>query len=152
MLVFRTSSISNNPNLETLKRDQLLAGDNAGVRFLFDTAFGFSYAGGLPADGSKIVDVSEHADGSFVLSSGQAVGYNGNGFDLSTLTAITGITGQAHVLAPAAVWGDIAADQNFLFCTYMRLPAEVDWNSEASLLAFFASGGHDNGYNAVPDL
>lgn len=151
MLVFRTSSISNNPSLETLKRDQLLAGDNAGVRFLFDTAFGFSYAGGAPANGAKIGDVTEHADGSFVLSNGQAVGYNGHGFDLSTLTGITSDTSQAHVLAPGGIWSGIADAQQFMVCSYLRLPLEVDWNSEASILAFFASSLNGNGYGAAAD-
>jgi len=151
MLVFRTSSISNNPNLETLKRDQLLAGDNAGVRFLFDTAFSFSYGGGSPANGAKMGDVSEHADGSFVLSNGQAVGYSGKGFDLSTVTGITSDTSQAHVLAPGGIWSGIAAAQEFIVCAYLRLPAEVDWNTEASILAFFASSANGNGYGAVAD-
>lgn len=151
MLVFKTSSISDNPNLETLKRDQLLSGDNTGVRFLFDSAFGFSYAGGAPANGVKVGDVAEHADGSFVLSSGQAVAYNGNGFDLSTLTGITGYTSQAHVLAPGGVWSGIAAAQQFIVCAYLRLPAEVDWNTESSILTFFASSLSGNGYGAVAD-
>lgn len=151
MLVFRTSSISNNPNLETLKRDQLLAGDNAGVRFLFDTAFGFSYAGGAPANGAKIGDVAEHADGSFVLSNEQAVGYNGNGFDLSTLTGTTLETSIAHVLAPVSIWSGIAEAQQFMVCAYMRLPSEEDWNSEASILAFFSSSLVGTGYNSAPD-
>lgn len=151
MLVMRVDGQFTDNTLETLERDPLLSGDNDGVRFLFDAAFPFSYSGGAPTNGKAVNDVAEHNNGSFVLAGGETVAFNGNGFDLSAMTAVTGRS-DAHVIAPAAVWADIQAQQRFMVCAYMRLPSEADWNVEASILPFFASSsGASSGYNTVPD-
>lgn len=137
--------------LPVLKRDGLLVDDNDGVRFLWDAGFPFSYAGGVPINGVAIGDVAEHGDGTFVLGAGETVGFAGNGFDLSAMTSVVASV-EAQVKGPASVWADIQADQEFLICSYMRLPIEADWNVAASLLPFFASStGASSGYVTVPD-
>ncbi|MFN4238548.1 MAG: hypothetical protein ACK4FZ_15150 [Vogesella sp.] len=150
MLVLKVDGSFSDAALPTLRRDPLLYGAGDGVRFLFDAAFPFSYAGGVPTNGVAIKDVAERSNGSFVLAAGETVGFNGNGFDFALMTAVSGQS-PSHVLAPASVWADIAAQQYFLLCMYMRLPAQADWNAEASILPFFASSNNSNGYNAVAD-
>lgn len=150
MLVLKVDGNFTDASLPTLRRDQLLIGDNDGVRFIFDAAFPFSYAGGAPTDAAVIKDIAERANATFALAAGETVGFNGNGFDFASMTAVTGQS-PSHVLAPASVWADIAAQQYFLLCMYMRLPAQADWNAEASILPFFANSGNTNGYNSVPD-
>jgi hypothetical protein len=137
--------------LPVLERDQLLSEDNEGVRFLWDAAFGFSYSGGVPVNGAQVRDISENGNGSFVLAAGETVGFAGNGFDLSSMSSVTG-GAQAHVVGPTNVWTDIHADQFFLVCVYLKLPLESDWNTSASLLPFFAcSEGNGSGYLSVAD-
>lgn len=140
-------------------RDALLTGANGGVLFLFDTAFGFSYPGGAlagraaagaPANGAVVADISEHANGSFVKAATQTVGYAGGGFDFSTLAAtVSAGNTDNHVKAPAAVWADIYANQEYMVVLYMRLPSLADWNANASILPFFASSAA--GYSSEAD-
>jgi hypothetical protein len=152
MLVIKSSTVSTREGLETLRRDALLSGDSGGVRFLFDLAFPFSYAGGAPANGAAINDVAENSNGSFQLAATQAVGFNGNGFDFSTLTTTTNTTyDENNVIAPASVWADIDAVQRFLWCMYVRIPSESDFNSSVTLYPIFASSSHADGYSSVAD-
>lgn len=148
MLVFKTSSVSARPGLSTLKRDPLLSGDKGGVRFVFDAGFSFSYPGGPPSNGSIVRDVAEVADGEFVLASGQSVGFKGNGFDFSTLTATGPTDADNYVNGGVGSWNGIFPKQEFLVCVYMRLPTEADWQA-ASIIPFFASS--DIGYVSEPD-
>lgn len=152
MLVIQSPSISTRPGLQKLRRDPLLSGDNDGVRFLFDAAFPWCYAGGAPANGALVRDIAEKADGQFVLSSGQTVGFSGNGFDFSTLTIAENAVGdENHVKAPASVWADIAAQQYFLFCIYVKMPVESDFNTSSGIYPFFASSNSDAGFQSVAD-
>lgn len=148
MLVFKTSAVSARPGLQTLKRDPLLSDDKGGVRFVFDAGFAFSYAGGAPANGSVVRDVAEVADGEFVLAAGQSVGFKGNGFDFSTLTATGPVDADNYVNGGAKGWDGIFEKQEFLVCVYMRLPTEADWLA-ASIIPFFSSS--DIGYASEPD-
>lgn len=149
-----TPIASTDTSLPIAVRDALLDGSNDGVRFLFDTAFGFSYPGGplagraaagAPANGAVIGDISEHANGSFINEASQVIGYAGAGFDFSTMTSTVA---QSHnqVRGPAAVWG---ADQRFCVFSYMRLPTLADWNVSTSIFPVFI--GSDLGYQTAPD-
>lgn len=148
MLVFKTSTASDRPGLQLLRRDPLLSGDNGGVRFLFDAAFKYSYSGGAPVNGVEIKDVAEVADGTFVLATGQTIAFNGNGFDFSTMTATGNTDVDNYVNGGANAWSGIFANQEFLVCTYMKLPTEADWLAE-SFIPFFASS--DAGYSTTAD-
>lgn len=137
-------------------RDALLTGSNGGVRFLFDTAFGWCYPGGpltgraaagAPANGAAIGDISEHANGSFALAAGQAVAYAGGGFDFSTLTAAGGSSDPLrlnHIKGPGSVWAGIQAAQQFAVMAYLKLPTALDWTTVTDIFPIFASsaGGY----------
>jgi hypothetical protein len=138
-------------SLPVLKRDQLLSGDNGGVRFHWDAAFPFSYAGGAGAGGAVVSDIAEIANGDIELTAGETMAYAGGGFDLSSMTTVAGAT-LANVRGPASVWSDIQADQRFLVACYLRLPTEANWNTNAIILPFFASSvGAGGGYGTVAD-
>jgi len=141
-------------------RDQVLANSNDGVRFLADTAFPYSYPGGAisgrpaagaPANQALIQDASDHANGLFQKSATQTIGYAGNMFDFSTMTATTGSTVDelCNIKATASVWADINASQYFMVVAYMRLPNSTDWNSSATIYPFFCSSV--GGYTAAAD-
>lgn len=113
--VFQSPVASTDTSLPVAVRDPLLRDANDGVRFLFDTAFGFSWPGGpltsrpspaAPTDGVTLYDVAEHNDGLVTVASGQALAYSGGGFDFSGLTAKgAGSFIQAPVAASADIWG-----------------------------------------------
>lgn len=138
MLVIKTSGVSSRPNLPVLRRDPILDGDNNGIRFLFDAAFKYSYAGGNPTANTPIRDVSEHENSRFVLANGQTVTYQGGGFDFSALT----VPG-SYVEIPAAVGADLRAEQQMLVALYVKLPARSDWltaeNSSRPILTWRTS-------------
>lgn len=149
MLVFKTSTVSDRPGLEKLKRDPLLSKDNGGVRFIFDAGFPFSYPGGAPTNGALVKDVAEIADGSFVLFPGQVVGFNGNGFDFSTLTPSEPLDADNYVNGGANSWNGIFEHQEYLVCIYIRLPSAADWQVP-SIMPFFASSNIGYGSEADP--
>lgn len=149
MLVIKVKDSFTDASLPTLERDPLLSGDNNLVKFLFDAAFPFSYAGGNPVNNQLVRDVSETANGKFNLSTGQVVTYSGNGFDFSSLTATTSGSDNCNVQAPAGVWSGIQADQVFLVCIYIKTPAESDWNTVPTIFPFFA--GSETGYQLEAD-
>ena len=139
-------------------RDQVLAASNDGVRFLADTSFSYSFPGGpisgrpaagAPADKALIQDVSDHANGLFQKAATQTIGYAGNMFDFSTMTATTGFDELCNIKAPASVWADINASQYFMVVAYMRLPNSTDWNSSATIYPFFCSS--TGGYTSAAD-
>jgi len=136
--------------LPTLERDGLLSGSNDGVRFLWDAAFPYSYAGGPPAADALIRDISEHGDGKFARATADVVGFAGGGFDFSTMTATSGPTLQA-VESPSNVWAGIQAEQEFMVVSYVKLPVLADWNVETSILPIFAGGNTGTGYSTEPD-
>lgn len=124
-LVIRTNTVTTDPNARMLVRDALLNGSNDGIRFLQDFGHRYSWPEtAAPVNGSVIRDVSEHADGAFVLPSGQAVTLSGNGVDFSPLT-----NNPTEIEVPASVASDIwdSADQYFLVALYLKLPLESEW-------------------------
>lgn len=133
---------------EVYRRDQLLQGDNDGVRFLADLAFNFSYAGGAPANAAVIGDVAERADADVVLASGQTISYAGGGFSFSGITAPL-----SFLRVPASVAADIynntGGNQYFLACAYVKLPLSGEWNSAGAIAPFFDFGAS---YLSAPDL
>ena len=120
-------------SLPTLERDQLLSGDNNGVKFLFDMAFPFSYSGGTPVNGSTVADVSETTTPATVsLQSGETLSYAGGGFDQAAWTK-----GGNCLSMPASVAANIWATTNqyFIVCLYLKLPTLAHWNTSASVAA-----------------
>jgi len=149
MLLLKIDGEFTDPSLPVIVRDPLLMGDNDGVRWLFDLAFPYSYAGNLPAQDALIRDVSGHSNGKFNLSLGQSVGFNGNGFDFSTLVATSSGNDNCNVEAPAGVWSSISEDQYFMVCFYVQLTSEDDWNVDSNLFPIF--GGSELGYQVEAD-
>lgn len=150
MLVLRVDGQFTDPTLDVLTRDPLLVGASGGVRFLFDLGFQWSYPGGEPANGQAVRDVSEHGDASVVKAASQTIGFNGNGFDFSTMSQSTATTDEEnHILAPDDVWASIDEDQYFLWCGYFKLPSSGDWNSDSTIYPMFCSSAA--GYQSAAD-
>lgn len=119
--------------LPTYKRDAVLSGDNGGILSLFDMAYAYSYAGGVPANGAQVANINESGNnGSIVLAPGQTIGFAGNGFDFSGLTKASSYFKGAPA-APASIWGDGTGPQYFMVCAYVKLPTSADWNPNAGL-------------------
>jgi len=146
MLLKLTSTFTDS-SLTAYKRDVLLSGDNGGVKFLFDLAYTYSYAGGTPVNASPINDVSDTANGSFVLQSGETMSYAGGGFDYGALTKHGTFVQGAGALA-TSVWG--SANQYFLIAGYFKLPTQAQWNSAGTIFEFFRVGA--NSYTAAPNI
>lgn len=153
--------LSNDTSKLIAVRDPALTGSNGGVRFLFDTAFGFSYPSGAqatrldpaaPADGAVVADIAEKANGTFAKAATQTIGYAGGGFDFSTMTTSV-VAGNAerlnHVKGPSTVWAGIQAAQQYLVTTWIKLPTLADWNATATIFPIFASAV--SGYQTEPD-
>lgn len=140
--------VSTDATLSTLLRDPLLAAPNSGVRFLMDTAFGFSYPGGpfvgrpaaaAPANNAPIYDVAELANGSFVLPGGTgAMAYAGGGFDFSGVTA-RGVYAQIPASVAADIWNAFGGNsQRWLMCCYLKLPLLADWSTTGGICGFMS--------------
>ena len=147
-LVLRLSNSFSDATLPVLRRDDLLVGDNSGVRFLFDLAQKFSWASlaAPTADGQVVGDVAERANGVFNTPGSPLPTYAGGGLDFSPCTA----TGH-NVTVPAAVCADLNASQYFLACLYMKLPSSANWNTNAALVSLMANG-LTSGYASGTDL
>lgn len=157
-----TKTYPNAIGTDPMTRHHLLTGSNNGDRWLFDTAFPWCWPGGddpfsrpaagAPANNSAIRDISEHANGRFVLGSGSAPTYAGGGFDFSGCTALNS---NAYVEAPAAVSADLYASQTgsgnqyYLMWGWFKLPAEADWVTESNVVVNLIEIG---GYNGTNDL
>lgn len=160
---FNSPAASGDTSKPIARRDALLSDANDGVRFLFDTGFAWCYPGGpysgraaagAPANGATIYDMVERANGSFVKAEAQTIGFSGNGFDFSTMTANTAGNNHAcYVQADSAAWASIHASANdyFLWVAYVRLPSTADWNVPSGLLALFMSAGVGETYVAQTD-
>jgi hypothetical protein len=146
--VLQSPIASSDTTLEVAVRDALLRGVvNNGVRFIADLGFGFSYPGGpfssrlaagAPGNGALVADVAEHADGSVVLASGQAISYAGGGFDFSAIT----LKGN-YLAVPAAVASDIytpfgGQSQRPLVVAYVKLPTKANWNTATAIFPMIA--------------
>lgn len=149
MLLLKIDGEFSDPSLPVIVRDPLLMGDNTGVRCLFDLAFPYSYQGGIPTQDSLIRDIAGQNDCKFNLPAGQSVGFVGNGFDFSTLTADTHPRDNCNIEAPTGVWSTISVAQEFLVCFYLKLPTDADWNTDPNLFPFFL--GSEQGYQLEAD-
>lgn len=134
-------------------RDQLLAGHNDGVRFLFDLDFSWCYPGGAssgrpaagaPAAGQAIHDIAERANGSYLRQGSTPVAnYAGGGFDFSPITK-----NPFGVKGPTDAWDTIhsAPNRYFLWVGYYRLPSEADFNSSNSNIDLFGNTPNNGTY------
>lgn len=151
MLLKLTGTFTDN-TLPIYKRDAVLSGDNGGIKFLFDLAYNYSYAGGAPANGAPIVNINgSGSNGSVVLQAGQAIANSGGGFDFS------GITNRTNALtmpaaAAADIWAAGAGLQYFLFCMYVKLPTNADWNTDGSMAPFMQFASPLGSYQSEADL
>lgn len=122
--------------LPAYRRDAVLSGDNGGVKFLFDLAYPYSYAGGTPANGSPIVNINDSgSNGSIVLTSGQNLVFAGNGLDFTNITAANNYLSVPASVA-ADIWGGGAGLQYFMQVMYLKLPTNANWNVDTSIVPF----------------
>lgn len=93
--------------------------------------------------------------GSIVLQVGQALGFDGQRLDFSTLAFPSNVLAPNVVRLPSRVmsqiWGGGAVPQYYLIWTFMTLPTDADWNPSSGHVTFMATGESDNG-EAVPAL
>jgi hypothetical protein len=145
--VLRAPYAVSDTSLTKVYRDPLLKDAKDGVRFLWDTAFPWSYpagdfagrqAAGAPAADALIRDISEHNNGAFRKLAAGTVGFAGGGFELKTLTGRHG-----YVEVPAAVNADIwnpapagaavvGGSQLWLECLYLWAPDPRLWTGPAA--------------------
>lgn len=143
-------------------RDPILKGvANAGVRFMADAAFPWSYPGGAPAtrpaagapsNGAAIQDMSGNANGSVAVAAG-ALAYSGGGFDFTNSQGIAGGAQDSGIIIPAAALADIATAyggkvQRYLFSVWVKLPTLANWNAAGGPLAIVG----DKTYQSFPSL
>lgn len=105
-----------NTSIPIKKRDPLLDGDNNGVRFMFDLANTYCYVPGTPVQGKAVVDIAEISAAGQVNLTGGTLAAAGGGIDFTSSSA------RACVSTPAAVLGDLYADQEYILCGYWKLP------------------------------
>lgn len=122
VVVIKSKVTSSAPDLVKLRRDPILQGDNGGVTFMFDLAFGYCWPGDDPAGGAVIQDVAEVGDGAFV-ETGDGTVFAGGGFDFTAP-----ITNRAYVEGPAGCLASIhSGPQHFLAVGWYKLPASGNW-------------------------
>ena len=148
MLLLRTNVANTNPGAIKLRRDQVLQGDNNGVRFLADFARPFSYVAGAPTDGKAITDIAEKSPaGAVKIKAGQTVTIAGNGLDFSALTDKS-----SYAEIPAEATAGLFATQYYMVVLYVKLPIQSDWNTNAALAPFFSGATGSSGYATNPEL
>ena len=136
-------------------RDDLITGDNGGVLFCADLAFGYSYPAGplprpapqSPLNGALIRDMTLNNNDASSDNVGGIV-YAGGGFDF------TGITHkEVGIEIPATVTAQLAINNNYVISWYTKLPSTADWNQTASINSM-ASANELTGqtYQASPQL
>tara|TARA_R110002153_G_C13305524_1_gene496004 strand:+ start:1527 stop:2405 length:879 start_codon:yes stop_codon:yes gene_type:complete len=126
---------------EIAVRDDLITGDNGGVLFCADLAFGYSYPAGTlprpaptaPASGAVIRDMTSKGNNAAAGSLGN-VSYAGGGFDFTGI----GFT-ETGIVIPGEVSTQLFTNQEFLFCSYFKLPPKADWNPGPSISGMIAS-------------
>tara|TARA_R110000764_G_scaffold29681_2_gene69385 strand:+ start:4185 stop:5063 length:879 start_codon:yes stop_codon:yes gene_type:complete len=122
-------------------RDDLISGDNGGVLFCADLAFGYSYPAGslprpapaAPASGAAIRDMTAKGNNAIAGTLGN-VSYAGGGFDFTGI-----VTTETGIVIPGEVSTQLFTNQEFLFCSYFKLPPKVDWNPGPSIAGMIAS-------------
>lgn len=148
MLVFQSGLPASAVGLQTLRRDSVLQGDNGGVRFMFDLAFPFSWAGGAPVDAAVVTDMAEVGNGDVDLIAGQSPTFAGRGFNFAPLTDEPCV-----VRAPSTALAGIQSLQQFMVVSWMRLPTSGDWNTISAIAPIFCSTDSASGYTTPePDL
>lgn len=146
--VTKLSGICTDTTLPILRRDRVLENDNGGIKFLYDLAFPPSYAGGNPVYGSVISDISESSlDAVWDIVGGESVTYSWNGFNLSALTKV-GSVFEVPPSVAASIYNSV--NDYFLACIYIKLPTELEWNTEAAIAPFLQFS--DYNYQTHPDL
>ena len=149
MYVMKLKDAVTDTTIPVLRKDQLLADANDGVRFLFDLAFPGSYSGGAPTTGAAVSDIGAiSANGALTIHSGELLSFAGGGIDFSSISKVG-----SYLSLPASVAADVAANVNdyYLACLYLRLPTLANWNSNSSIAPFmqFAATGYTSGPELV---
>ncbi len=128
MLVLKTGPITN-ADVPVVYQDLFLRDFAGGVLSLFDTAYAGSYAGGSPANGAVVKDISGVTGDGVVNRIGAVSGtqlptFAGGGFDFSGVDTVGGT-----VDMPSAIAEHIAGQTNgyFLLMGYVRFPSNADW-------------------------
>lgn len=155
--ILRAPVKTNDTTLQKVTRDDLLKNDNGGVLFLADLGFPWSYpAGPLPRPAAtppvinslirNMVDngVDAKSNG---LANPLNITISGNGFDLSSATNANKSTA---IEVPASVCEQLHANQEWLFCFYMKLPSTANWN-QASNIKVMCFGAVDT-YQNSPEI
>jgi hypothetical protein len=127
-MLIKLASAFTDLSLPTYKRDTVLLGDGGGIKFLFDLAYPYSYAGGVPANASPIININDvGGNGGVVLTSGQSLVFAGGGFDFTAITAANNYL-EIPATVAADIWGAGAGLQYFMQVLYVKLPTSSDWN------------------------
>lgn len=149
-ILIKSPNVSTAAGLQKFRLDPVLAGDNGGVKFLFDLPSSLGWPDqDAPLSGDVIKNIAttpgimELGNGSMNIISGQAVAFTGGGFDFTGLT-----NHPAEVVGPAGALASIHSADNdyFLMCCYMRLPSSTDWNTTNTLAPFFCCTSSQNGW------
>jgi len=138
MLKIKLDRAASDASLPVLMNDQLLFGDNGGVQFIADFANSYSYpTAAAPVNGTHVLDVSKRAaDAAWIVPAGQTLGWGGNGVDFTPVTDKNMWLG-----LPATVFASLwaAANQYFIECCYIKVPAQADFASFAGISPLFSA-------------
>lgn len=136
-------------SIEPLRRDMLLAGDNNGVRFLFDLENRFCYDAGAPTAGKAVRDIAEISAAGAVAQPTALLTSAGGGIDFSSTD-----TRDFGVRIPATVSADLWADQEYIICSYYKMPAIGNYPTVTSGLAspFFTATSALESYANSPEI
>ena len=150
--VLRVPVSTGDTTLLNAVRDDLITGDNGGVKFIADLGFSWSYPAGTlpraaataPVSGAVVRDISENKNGQSVgLSGALNISYAGGGFDF---TNCTNVNDEVGIEIPATVSADIFTNQEYLLCVYMKLPSLANWNTQSSLQGMITASGANGTY------
>lgn len=154
MLVLKSTSNSSNTSLPVLRRDKVLSTPTPtadGVRFLFDTAYSYSF-GGTPSNGAIVTNIQDTGSvlgGYLRVPSGNTLSMGGNGIDFDGLTKKDcAVVGPSNALA--SIWA--AANQYFMVVSYVKLPTQANWMASSGILPFFATGLGVEDYTDTADI
>lgn len=130
-------------------RDELITGANGGLRFLFDLANGYSYAAGSPTNGKAVRDLADISAAGSIANPDASVVAGGGGIDFTGITSAN-----KGIKLPASVLANLFADQEYLVCSYVKMPLLADWPAVSSGLSgtwITATDGTDS-YVDSPEL
>lgn len=111
-------------------RDELITGANDGVRFLFDLANEYSYVSGTPSNGKAVRDLADISSAGSIANPDASVVAGGGGIDFTSISS-----GNKGIKLPAAVLDDLFEDQEYLVCSYVKMPLLADWPAVSSGLS-----------------